>query len=250
MYQQTYCLTLPKPFFKIFLFRIYVPTIHSTDIAFDETSVRFPQISAPIQPTQTNPPTTLPTHSTNTTDTATIHNHKFHTRARTASTNTHNHTAPHPHAPHTTNTHNHTAPHPYSLHRHPQPPQTAIQPHKHTQPRSTPARPPTQTLTPTHREAMPCPDVDAQPASSGLTVRPSGRPASSGPIVGPRRPDGRTRRRSPRSFRTSQSDRPGTRQDQIEPSQARPDQAKPLTTHSPGPAGRSPQIFPPNLTAD
>ena len=39
MYQQTYCHTLLQPFFKIFLFRIYAPTIHSTDIDFDETSV-------------------------------------------------------------------------------------------------------------------------------------------------------------------------------------------------------------------
>ena len=59
MHQLTHCHTLSKPFFKIFLFRIYAPTIHSTDIDSDETSVRHPQIHAPIQPPQTNPPTTL-----------------------------------------------------------------------------------------------------------------------------------------------------------------------------------------------
>ena len=73
MHQQTYCHTLSKPFFKIFLFRIYAPTIHSTDIDFDETSDRLPHISAPIQHPQTNPPTTLSTH------------HKYH---HTHSTNT------------------------------------------------------------------------------------------------------------------------------------------------------------------
>ena len=80
MYQQTYCLTLPKPFFKIFLFRIYAPTIHSTDIDFDETSVSglhtSPRQSShhkPIHQRHTQP------HPTN-------------THARTASTNTHRHT--------------------------------------------------------------------------------------------------------------------------------------------------------------
>ena len=61
MHQQTYCHTLLQPFFKIFLFRIYAPTIHSTDIEFDETSDRLPHISAPIQHPQTNPPTTQST---------------------------------------------------------------------------------------------------------------------------------------------------------------------------------------------
>ena len=53
MHQLTYCHTLPKPFFKIFLFRIYAPTIHSTDFELDETSHQFTHISAPIQPPQT-----------------------------------------------------------------------------------------------------------------------------------------------------------------------------------------------------
>ena len=62
MHQQIHCHTLPKPFSQIFLFRIYAPTnTHTTqtiDPAPDETSVRHPQISTPIQPPQTNPPTT------------------------------------------------------------------------------------------------------------------------------------------------------------------------------------------------
>ena len=58
MHQLTYCHTLPKPFSQIFLFRIYAPTIHSTDIDSDETSDRLPHISTPNQPPQTNPPTT------------------------------------------------------------------------------------------------------------------------------------------------------------------------------------------------
>ena len=65
MYQLIHCHTLLQPFFKIFLFRIYVPTnTHTTqtiDPALDETSVRHPQIYAPIQPPQTNPPTTTDT---------------------------------------------------------------------------------------------------------------------------------------------------------------------------------------------
>ena len=126
MHQQTYCHTLSKPFFKIFLFRIYAPTIHSIDIDFDETSDRLPHISAPNHPPQTNPPTTPSTH-------------------------------PQIHTP--------QIPRPYSLHTH-----TA----------STPIQPP-QKHTPTRRSPGPADadvdavDVDAQPASSGLTVRPSGR---------------------------------------------------------------------------
>ena len=83
MHQQTYCHTLLQPFFKIFLLRIYAPTIHSTDIEFDETSVRHPQIHAPIQPTQTNPPTTQSTHHryhhTHSTNTTTIQPPQTHT---------------------------------------------------------------------------------------------------------------------------------------------------------------------------
>ena len=107
------------------------------------------------------------TTNQSTNDTVHTHKHRYHThthstefRAHTASTDTHSHTAPQTPTDH---------------------PRDAK---------------PTTTLT-THREAMPYLDVDAQPASSGLTVRPSGRPASSGPIVGPRRPDGRTRTRRP-----------------------------------------------------
>ena len=126
MYQQTYCHTLPKPFSKIFLFRIYVPTTHSVDVDFDETSDRLTHISAPIQPPQTNPPTTLPTH----------HRYRNHTHT-TNSTQ--------PQIPHPTNTHTRTAS------TNTQPPQT----HRHTQTHSTQARPPTlsthSTLTPTRR---------------------------------------------------------------------------------------------------
>ena len=108
MHQQTYCHTLLQPFFKIFLFRIYAPTIHSTDIDFDETSDRLPHISAPIQHPQTNPPTTPPNlhvHTThkpihqrphNTTTDTTLH--KYHI-THTASTNTH---SLHKHTPHST----------------------------------------------------------------------------------------------------------------------------------------------------
>ena len=71
MHQLTYCHTLPKPFSQIFLFRIYAPTIHSADFELDETSHRFTHISAPIQPPQTNPPTT--------TDTTPIQPHKHTT---------------------------------------------------------------------------------------------------------------------------------------------------------------------------
>ena len=160
MHQQTYCHTLPKPFSKIFLFRIYAPTIHSTDIDFDETSDRFTHISAPIQPPQINPPTTTDT------------------RPYTHTTDTHTHTAPQPHAT-----------------------DTAPQPHNDTN-AQTPTRrspgPPTQTLTPSHREAMPYPDVDAAPMQS--------------------------QPRCTRSPRTSpQLDRPD-RQDQIEPDKTGLDQ--------------------------
>ena len=124
MHQQTYCHTLPKPFSKIFLFRIYAPTIHSTDFKFGETSVRHPHISAPIQPPQTNPPTTQSTKSPRPYDPQT--NPPTTTDAQTK-----------PQIPHSTN----TTPI--------QPPQThtaSTNTHAH----STQARPPTQTLTPLH----------------------------------------------------------------------------------------------------
>ena len=142
MHQQTYCHTLPKPFSKIFLFRIYAPTIHSTDFKFGETSVRLTHISAPIQPPQTNPPTTQST--------------KF----PRSSSHTNQSTNDHRRTNQTTDTtlhkyHTHTASTPtYSLHKH-------TQPHKHT-PHSTQARPPTLTLTLT---PMPT-DVDAAPMQS------------------------------------------------------------------------------------
>ena len=188
MHQQTYCHTLPKPFSKIFFFRIYVPTIHSADIEFDETSDRLTHISAPIQHPQTNPPTTQSTKSPRPYDPQT--NPPTTTDAQTK-----------PQIPHSTNT---TTIQPPQTH-------TAPQTHNDTHAHSTQARPPTQTLTPSHREAMPYLDVDAQPASSGLTVRPSGR----------------TRRRSTDAVagqmqsQPSQSDRPGIRQDQAKPDQTR-----------------------------
>ena len=96
MHQQTYCHTLLQPFFKIFLFRIYAPTIHSIPtpyrLHFVETSDRLPHISAPIQPPQTNPPTTQSTHHkyhhTHSTNTTTIQPPQTHT----ASTPTQTHT--------------------------------------------------------------------------------------------------------------------------------------------------------------
>ena len=102
----------------------------------------------------------------------------LHTSPRQSSIHKPIHQRHSPHIPHSTNTtlhkyHNHTAStNTYSLHTH----TASTKTHAH----STQARPPTQTLTltPLHREAMPCPDVDAQPASSGLTVRPSGRTRS------------------------------------------------------------------------
>ena len=138
MHQQTYCHTLPKPFSKIFLFRIYAPTIHSTDFKFGETSVRLTHISAPIQHPQTNPPTTQST--------------KFPSHHKNQSTNDHRPQTK-PQIPHSTN----TTPI--------QPPQTHTAPQTHTPTRRKPS-PPTQTLTPSHREAMPYPDVDAAPMQS------------------------------------------------------------------------------------
>ena len=143
MHQQTYCHTLPKPFSKIFFFRIYVPTIHSADIEFDETSDRLTHISAPIQHPQTNPPTTQSTKSPRPYDPQT--NPPTTTDAQTK-----------PQIPHSTNT---TTIQPPQTH-------TAPQTHNDTDAHSTQARPPTQTLTPSHREAMPYPDVDAAPMQS------------------------------------------------------------------------------------
>ena len=82
MHQQTHCLTLPKPFFQIFLFRIYAPTVqthpHHIDPVFAETSVSGSTNIHTHTATQTNPPTTLPTHSTNTTTIQTHNNTATH----------------------------------------------------------------------------------------------------------------------------------------------------------------------------
>ena len=83
MHQQTYCHTLLQPFFKIFLFRIYAPTIHSTDIDSDETSA----------PAST------------------------HLRANPATTNQSTNDTQIPNHTHTTNSAPIQPPHPYSLHK-------------------------------------------------------------------------------------------------------------------------------------
>ena len=206
MHQLTHCLTLPKPFFKIFLFRIYAPTVqthpHHIDPVFAETSVRFPQIHAPIQPPQTNPPTTpshkyphpynphkpihqrpqIPTQP-RTTNTTTIQSHKH---AHSHRKPIHQRHCPHP-QPHTRHEfHAHTQPQiprQYSLHKH----HTTIHTHHNRtapQTHATQPRPPTLTtltLTPSHRETMPYPDVVAaptqsQPRSSQQLARPGTRP--------------------------------------------------------------------------
>ena len=181
MYQQTYCHTLSKPFSKIFFFRIYVPTTHSADVDFDETSV----------PVST------------------------HLRANPAPANqSTNDTVQHTPQPYTRHEFRaHTAPHtPYSLHKHPQP-------HRHTPqtPTQTPTRrrpPPTLT---THREAMPYLDVDADAAFA----------------IGQAR------------HRTGQvQDQTGSDQTRIRPRSGHWHRIRRDQT------GRSPQIFPPNLTAD
>ena len=138
MHQLTYCHTLPKPFSQIFLFRIYAPTIHSTDFELDETSDRFPHISAPIQPPQTNPqrhrPPNLHAHTATQTNPPTT--------PSTKSPRQHCHTKPihqRPQIPHpysSTNQHTTTQiPHPYGP----------------TDANTTQSRPPTLTLTPSHR---------------------------------------------------------------------------------------------------
>ena len=120
MYQQTYCLTLPKPFFKIFLFRIYAPTIHSTDIDFDETSVSglhtSPRQSSHHKPIhQRHSPPNLHVHTT----------HKpIHQR--------------HCPQPHTPQIHTPQIPRQYSLHKHIQPPQTQTPTHRHIRRRAAP----------------------------------------------------------------------------------------------------------------
>ena len=94
MHQQTYCHTLLQPFFKIFLFRIYAPTIHSTDIEFDETSVPVPHIPRPhCHANQSTNDPQSPSHTTT--------HHRYHTPQ---------------------------IPQPYSLHKHIQPPHTNTRP--------------------------------------------------------------------------------------------------------------------------
>ena len=94
MYQQTHCHTLPKPFSKIFLFRIYASTIHRTDFDFDETSAPvYTHLRA--HPASTNQSTNDTAH-THTPQIPPYTLHKYHNH--TASTNT------------------------YSLHKHPQTP--------------------------------------------------------------------------------------------------------------------------------
>ena len=142
MHQQTYCHTLPKPFSQIFLFRIYAPTIHSTDIDSDETSDRLPHISAPIQPPQTNPPTTpFP--------------HIFRAHTATQNQSTKRHTNSTPTLPHKTN-----PPTPTNLHASPhkctprQRPQIHAAPQTHTtQPRPTDVDVDTVAPTLTHSQA-------------------------------------------------------------------------------------------------
>ena len=62
MYQQTHCHTLPKPFSQIFLFRIYVPTtyIHQPclTLILPRPASGLHSYTRPLQPPQTNPPTT------------------------------------------------------------------------------------------------------------------------------------------------------------------------------------------------
>ena len=123
MHQQTYCHTLLQPFFKIFLFRIYAPTIHSTDFELDETSDRLthisrahPAIHKPIHQRHSPPNFHANTATTNqstndhrrtnqTTDTTlpqippyTLHKYHNHTvpQTHTASTNTQPHKHRHP----------------------------------------------------------------------------------------------------------------------------------------------------------
>ena len=162
------------------------PYPHYTDFDSVETSDRLPHISAPIQPPQTNPPTTTSTN----------------TRAKP-------------------------------------PPQIST--------RRLPA-PTTLTLTLSqHRHRHSTDAVTASARFVLLTGRMSGRPHSSN-LTG-------------HTLTGRVPDRPGIRQDtdqvpnQTKPNQIRPDQTGPnqvrlLAPPSPRPAGRSPQIFPPNLTAD
>ena len=235
MYQQPYCLTLPKPFFKIFFFRIYVPTIHSTDIDSDETSVRHPQIPAPTQPHK-------PIHQRHCPHPPQIPHilHKYHTHT------------------HSTDT-------------------TTIQTHNDTD--TLDASPPTDVdvdaVAPTLSHSQ------AGCRRSPIPVRNSTGQAPDRIRLNQTRQDQAIQNQTGQDQAAhSQLNRPGIRQaiyrtrldqirqarlDQVRPDRTRPDQvsdrprtepdrirsgqAKPLALHSTRPAGRPPQIFPPNLTA-
>ena len=165
MHQQTHCHALSKPFSKIFLFRIYAPTVqthpHHIDSIFAETSVpvstnthahttptnqstndtahtyHAPQIPHPYSPTNThaNQSTSDTVPQPHSTDSAPIQPHK-HTQPHSP-TNTHNHTQP-PTDTHSLHTHTAST----DTHRHatqPRPPTLTLSTH------------PTQTLTPLHR---------------------------------------------------------------------------------------------------
>ena len=125
-------------------------------------------------------------------------------------------------------THKHTDTTPIQPHKHTAPQThspTNTQPHKHTAPQTpTPTRrrpPPTLT---THREAMPYPDVDAQPASYSGPSRPDSlqafRPDTpSQPLFVPYLAIGQARHRAgcalshtPDQATHSELNRPGTRQ--------------------------------------
>ena len=217
MYQLIHCHTLLQPFFKIFLFRIYVPTnTHTTqtiDPALDETSVRHPQIYAPIQPPQTNPPTTTDTQiPRQSSHHKPIHNDTVHQISTSTQPHKPIHQRPRPQIPRRP-PQMHTAPAPTNTHTAPQTPT-----------RRSPGPPTTLTThsTPTHptlSQHRHRHSTDAVTASArfvlltghNLTGRIPGRPHSSnltGHTLTGRVPD------------------------------------RPLTPLSPRPAGRSPQIFP------
>ncbi len=237
MHQQTHCLTLPKPFFQIFLFRIYAPTVqtrpHHIDPVFAETSVSGSTNIHTHTATQTNPPTTLPTHSTNTT---------------------------------TIQTHNNTA-----THATPGPPTlttlTTLTPTHSTQTLTQPPLVPYLATGQARHQAVPGrPRAGSGHALEIEQTKYRIRLDQTRPDQASNRPRTGSDQTKPNQNR-HQFNRTGTRQakyrirpnqirpdqtgsGQIRPNQTKPDQSRTLTQHSPRPAGRSPQIFPPNLTAD
>ena len=92
MHQQIHCHTLPKPFFQIFLFRIYAPTVqiypHHIDFELNETSAPvYTHLRAnPATANQSTNDTVPQPHST---DSAPIQPHK-----NTHPHSLHNHTHP------------------------------------------------------------------------------------------------------------------------------------------------------------